>query len=371
MLKKFKIPILASLFIVILFIAKSVTTLSLIEQDDTLKSLFQMTKFEEKVKYHFILGKELPSSLIYKYAIYNIQGEEIVSNLTKKPKDFKFVTLKDDGVLFYKNFFFINEMPYFVVISEELSNRRNFFVVTLMLTFTLSLVIFALYLSYLASVKPYQDAQKYMNNFFNDAMHELKTPLGIAGINLEMLGIENKQTNRIKNALKQMQITYEDVEYYIKRGYITFPNEIINLGEYIGERVRFLLSMAEAKHIQIIYDDIDTSTNVIMSKLALQRVIDNTITNAIKYSPKDAKVIVNLKKEDQRAIFSVQDFGCGIKDTKRIFKRYEREDLVQGGFGLGLNIVREICQKYNIIYDVKTKLSEGSTFFYKFHIAKV
>lgn len=370
MLRKFKIPILASLFIIILFVAKSITTLNLIEQDDTLKSLFQMIKFEEKIKHHFTIGETLPNSLLYKYAIYDAQGRELISNLNKKPNDLKFVTLKENGTLFYKNFFFVNDIPHFLIISQELSNRRNFFVVTLMLTFTLSLVIFALYLSYLASVRPYKEAQKYMNNFFNDAMHELKTPLGIAGINLEMLGIENKQTNRIKNALKQMQITYEDVEYYIKRGYISFPNEIINLGDYIVERVRFLLSMADAKHIKVIFNEIDTNGSVIMSKLALQRIIDNTITNAIKYSPKDSKIIIKLIQDDKTATFSVEDFGCGIKDTKRIFKRYEREDLVQGGFGLGLNIVREICQKYNITYSVTTKLGEGSTFFYKFQLAK-
>lgn len=370
--KKFKIPILACLFIMVLFIAKSLTTFELIEQDDTLKSLFQIMKFEEKVKQSFIERKFLPNSLIFKYAIYDENGTEIFSNLHKKPNDLKFITLKDENTLFYKDFFFINKTPYFLIISQEISNRRNFFIITLMLTFTFILVAFVLYLSYLASIKPYQNAQKYMNNFFNDAMHELKTPLGIAGINLEMLGIENKQTKRIKNALKQMQITYEDIEYYIKRGYIIFPNEIIDLSEYLIERVKFLLSMADAKRMKVVFDDIDRGVNIVMSKMALQRVIDNTITNAIKYSPQDSQIIIKLKRQDDGiAIFSVQDFGCGIKDVKKAFKRYERENLAQGGFGLGLSIVSDICEKYSINYDVKTKLNEGSTFFYKFHIAKL
>ena len=205
--------------------------------------------------------------------------------------------------------------------------------------------------------------------FLRNIMHELKTPLGVAGINLEMLGLENKYTNRIKNALKQMQITYEDVEYFIKRGYIKFPKERLDLGMYALERVRFLRSVAGAKHIKLI-TDIKDGVFVLISKLAAQRIIDNTITNAIKYSPQDTQIFINLAQNGDTAVLSVQDFGEGIKDTKRIWKRYEREDEVQGGFGLGLNIVSEICKKNDIAYDVKSVPGEGSTFFYTFKILK-
>ncbi|WP_235597658.1 hypothetical protein [Campylobacter iguaniorum] len=57
-------------------------------------------------------------------------------------------------------------------------------------------------------------------------MHELKTPLGVATINLEMLELKNKNTHRIKSALKQMKITYEDVEFFIKHSYKNFPKSL-------------------------------------------------------------------------------------------------------------------------------------------------
>ncbi|CAD7287570.1 Adaptive-response sensory-kinase SasA [Campylobacter majalis] len=365
MLKTYKIPIFASLVIVMLFIAKSMTTLNLTQQDDTLKSLFGIMKFEEKIRISFITANTLPSSVIYEYAIYNASGDEIFSSLKIKPKDMKFSVRTENDRLFYKNFFLVNELPYFIVIAQKISNKKNVFFVILMLVFTLTLVIFSLYLSYLASIKPYKEAQKYMNNFFNDAMHELKTPLGIASMNLEMLGIENKHTNRIKNALKHMQITYEDVEYYIKRGYIKFPDENINISDYLRMRVKFLLSIADVKNIKV-YFYIDPNLYVKISKLALQRVIDNTIINAIKYSPQNSKIIIDLKQDGDRILFKTQDFGQGIKDIKRVFKRHEREDMVQGGFGLGLSIVHEICNKYGIICEVQSEVGVGSTFSYKF-----
>ncbi|WP_141090151.1 ATP-binding protein, partial [Campylobacter concisus] len=88
------------------------------------------------------------------------------------------------------------------------------------------------------------------------------------------------------------------------------------------------------------------------SKVQAQRIIDNTITNAIKYRPKDIESIVKLDLEDERINLSVHDFGKGKKDVKKVWKRYVREDEIQGVFGLGLNIVSEICQKHDILYGV-------------------
>ncbi|WP_069633022.1 sensor histidine kinase [Campylobacter pinnipediorum] len=369
MLKKIKIPILASLLIMLLFVFKGFNTLSIINQDEILKNIFSIMRFEEKVTYNFISDKTLPNSVIYNYAIYDTSLKPVFSNLSKQPSDFKFVTMQEDGYLFYKNFFFKDKVPYFIVISQEISNKHNLFIFLIMLVFTLVLVVFIFYTFYIASVRPYKQAQKYMNNFFNDAMHELKTPLSVASINLEMIGITNKHTKRIQNALKQMQIAYEDVEYYIKKGHIKFPIESINFSEYLQRRVLFLLSIADTKDI-VIDKNIDSDISVLMSKLALQRIIDNNIINAIKYSPKNSKVVVSLIKENGLAVFKIQDFGYGIKDINRVFKRYEREDLVQGGFGLGLNIVREICLKYDIKYNVVSKLNEGSIFTYTFKISK-
>jgi len=61
-----------------------------------------------------------------------------------------------------------------------------------------------------------------------------------------------------------------------------------------------------------------------------------------------------------------EELGEWIKDVKKVWKRYVREDEIQGGFGLGLNIVSEICQKHEILYGVDSVYGEGSTFYYKF-----
>ncbi|QCD44757.1 sensor histidine kinase [Campylobacter mucosalis] len=371
-MQKIKIPLLAIFIIMALFGFQSYIIVILAQKNEVSNATFGIMKFESTITKAFEASQTMPTSLIYRYAILSEDNSILFSNLKEIPPELKDSKLIKNGRLYYKNFFFKNNKPYYIIISQELNDKRNIFLSVLMFSFMLIVVIVTLYLSYYASIKPYKQAQKYLNDFFNDAMHELKTPLGVAKINLEMLGLENKYTKRINNALKQMQIAYDDVEYFIKRGYIKFPKERVELSEFIRERVRFIASIADIKSMKIVLN-LNCEFFIEISKISLQRLIDNNLTNAIKYSHKDSEIIVSLEPLGDGVVFSVQDFGVGIRDVKQVFKRYEREDSVQGGFGIGLSIVREICVQNNILYRVKTKLGEGSTFFYEFksHQAKV
>lgn len=371
-MQKIKIPLLAIFIIMALFGFQSYIIVILAQKNEVSNATFGIMKFESTITKAFEASQTMPTSLIYRYAILSEDNSILFSNLKEIPPELKDSKLIKNGRLYYKNFFFKNNKPYYIIISQELNDKRNIFLSVLMFSFMLIVVIVTLYLSYYASIKPYKQAQKYLNDFFNDAMHELKTPLGVAKINLEMLGLENKYTKRINNALKQMQIAYDDVEYFIKRGYIKFPKERVELSEFIRERVRFIASIADIKSMKIVLN-LNCEFFIEISKISLQRLIDNNLTNAIKYSHKDSEIIVSLELLGDGVVFSVQDFGVGIRDVKQVFKRYEREDSVQGGFGIGLSIVREICVQNNILYRVKTKLGEGSTFFYEFksHQAKV
>jgi two-component system OmpR family sensor kinase len=67
-------------------------------------------------------------------------------------------------------------------------------------------------------------------------------------------------------------------------------------------------------------------------------------------------------------IFSIEDEGGGIKkeDQKSIFNRFERKSKEQGGFGIGLDIVKSICKMYDIKFWVHSQLQKGSTFYLQF-----
>jgi signal transduction histidine kinase len=100
-----------------------------------------------------------------------------------------------------------------------------------------------------------------------------------------------------------------------------------------------------------------------MSKIELIRLIDNNLSNAIKYS-KIGSVIEIILKENELKFLS---YGNQIKDVENIFRKYSRENNSVGGHGLGLAIVKDICMKYKISIQVNSFENGLNIFSYKFN----
>lgn len=257
---------------------------------------------------------------------------------------------------------------HYLAVTKTFSYKEIYIKISL-LTFIISLFIFiSLFLILKQSITPYKKANEYLDAFFNDAMHELKTPLGIIQLNLEILQEKQKDSKEISrsiNGLKNLLFVYEDIEYLIKNKRVTFTKEELNLSLFLKQRIEFFESLANSKNI-IFEQNIQESLHIFINRAQLQRVIDNTLSNAIKYSSENKKIIIILKKEN-KIILTIQDFGKGIENTSTIFNRYYREDHIKGGFGIGLNIVKNICQENDIKIEVKSKINQGSTFKYIFN----
>lgn len=369
MLKKANIPIITTISIIILFIFQGIQIINLSSKNDENTDILNLV-YKSREIISDIKNIQNKSTLIYEFAIYDKDENVLYSKLSNKPKSKDFQILKSDGYLYYKTSFITQGDVLFLIVAKKINYSKFIFITTLMAMLTV-IVVFALaYVSYISVVKPYQEQRKVMSMFFNDAMHELKTPLGIASINLEMLGYKDKHTHRIKSALKEMKVTYEDVEFFIKNSHTNFPKIKIDFSNFIHERIKFLSTIANVKNIEII-SNIESNLDIFMSEAEAIRLVDNNLSNAIKYSKEHNKIIVNLtKKDEDYMIFSVEDFGRGIKDTNEIWKRYIREDLSQGGFGLGLNIILSICKKYGIFYNVNSVYGKGSIFSYEMQLYK-
>ena len=88
-----------------------------------------------------------------------------------------------------------------------------------------------------------------------------------------------------------------------------------------------------------------------MGRIELNRLIDNNISNAIKYSLVGSIIKIVLKEN----ILEFHSIGQKIENPKNIFKKYNRENRTTGGHGLGLAIVSDICKKYNFTIEVESK----------------
>ena len=335
-------------------------------KDYTSSVILKMKSFENENNDVFYY----PRSNIFKSAIYDNNNKPIFS-LLKQNDNFDFHTQYFQGTdnICYKQYLLNNkfEAKYIIVCKNINHSQIIYNVIILLLTIT-CLIFLSSFFTIKQSIEPYKKLNKYLDDFLKDAMHELKTPIGVARINIDMLQMkikDDKHILRIKSALKNMTIVYEDLEYYIQSHNLKEDKKEIDFSKFLTKRVEFFNDLTIAKNIKLI-QNIEEEIHINFREIELYRIIDNNLSNAIKYSKDKLTITVSLKKVDKQIVLIFQDQGVGIKDTHKIFDRYYRGDKISGGFGIGLNIVKNICEKNNIDFNVNSTPNKGSCFSYYF-----
>ena len=204
----------------------------------------------------------------------------------------------------------------------------------------------------------------FQDKFIQSAMHELKTPLGIITLNndlkREKYG-EDDYTTQIDSAVKTLHKSYEDLEFIIKKEKENYEVEILDLEETLEKRIKYFENLATTNNRKLI-SNINSECQVKISEVELIRLIDNNISNAIKYSTPNSEIEILLIRNK----LQFKNYGTPIKNSKKIFLRYYSENSVVGGYGLGLNIVKNIAKKYNIEFYLQIDEKNRNIFTYIF-----
>jgi two-component system OmpR family sensor kinase len=131
----------------------------------------------------------------------------------------------------------------------------------------------------------------------------------------------------------------------------------LNFSQILNQRVDFFKSIANSKQIEFILD-IKENVFIVCDIKKLSKLIDNILSNAIKYNKFQGFIKVTLKDK----ILIIEDSGKGMsKDNlANLFTRYKRFDKSVGGFGIGLNIVSLIAKEYDLKIDVISKIDVGT-----------
>jgi len=309
-----------------------------------------------------------PRSIIFKSALLDANNHIIFSLIDEPIPTFSDEFAKNDVSLFYKYPLAPNILhAKFLVVQKEISHSQVIFDVLVIIGVVLLGMLIFSYLLLKLLLRPYIETSTRMNLFFTDVMHELKTPLGIMQLNIEGLvkKYKDKRLSRTLAALSTLSTLYDDLEYLIKNKTITYSTEILNFSLFLEDRIAYFEALSSSKEITIL-STIEPEHFVRINRIELQRIIDNNITNAIKYSPPQTIIEVSLHTKDNGLCFRVKDHGIGIKEINKIFERHYRGDIYKGGFGIGLSIVKSICDKYNIVIEVQSEEKKGSEFNYWF-----
>ncbi len=212
-------------------------------------------------------------------------------------------------------------------------------------------------------IAPMRDAMEKMNHFIQDTTHELNTPISTILTNIEMIETFGKhdenstELKRIEIASKTLSRIYDDLTY-LNLNHKYHRNIVnLNMSTLVEERMVYFSAMAEAKGLEV---TVTTVPNVILQidKNDAIRLLDNLISNAIKYNRSKGILHVRLTKD----LFSVKDTGIGIrsKDLSTILQRFKRANKSEGGFGIGLDIVNQVVSSYGFILEINSKEGEGT-----------
>lgn len=228
--------------------------------------------------------------------------------------------------------------------------------------------------------------ERLRREFVSNVSHELKTPLAaIVGYVETLLDgaaqIPETRDRFLKGIETQSQRLHRMIQDLLKLARIESGNEAFELTDVpvnaeIHGVIETIRSLAEVKRVQIDFKS-EGVLIVRADRKGFQTIIENLLTNAIKYSSEDSIVRVSTLSDGQGfARIDVADSGIGIapEHQTRIFERFYRVDEARsrdvGGTGLGLAIVKHLCQVFGGNVAVKSDLNKGSTFTVMLPLAK-
>jgi two-component system, OmpR family, sensor histidine kinase CiaH len=230
------------------------------------------------------------------------------------------------------------------------------------------------------SVRRQLKVQQQQQNFMMAVTHELKTPIAIASLNLETLQRHtldaDKQKKLIRMTLQETaRLTFLTnnilIASQLEGGGYKFSKDDLDLSDLLRDCMQdFRHRFPEREFAEQIEQDADVKGD----PLLLQMLINNLLENAIKYSPKEARVSATLKKTAGTVVLGISDEGPGIAETerKKIFEKFYRigseATRKTQGTGLGLYLCSKIAQDHNADISVTNNLPHGSNFVVSFKL---
>ncbi len=224
-----------------------------------------------------------------------------------------------------------------------------------------------------SSIKSSHRLSRQQSNFILSVTHELKSPIAAVKLNLQtlarrkldestqmtLIGRSIEEANRLDDLCNNLLLASQMENRHFKS-----IEEPINLSEIVENSVQAYEQRSKNAFVSKLEDRCLTNGDKLLWKLA----INNLLENAVKYSPSDSIITVELYHNDEEIILSVADEGHGVPDNEKgkIFKKFYRigseSSRKTKGTGLGLYLTSKIIEQHKGSILVRDNSPQGSVF---------
>lgn len=214
-----------------------------------------------------------------------------------------------------------------------------------------------------------------------DVAHELRTPLMAIQATVEAIqdGVfeaDEEHLNTISFETRRLGRLVEALLHLnrLENGTTEVKRDLVNLSSVVSGLSTTHEALLETSGIMF-FTDIAPNVMIIGDQDLISQAVANLLSNAVRYTPENGMVTVELTRENGYAKISVRDTGVGIsdEDMKKVFSRFWRAGVarqsVDGGLGIGLALVKEVVDQHFGDVSVSSTLGEGSTFVMRIPLA--
>ncbi|MBN1798324.1 MAG: response regulator [Spirochaetales bacterium] len=230
------------------------------------------------------------------------------------------------------------------------------------------------------SKKHIEKINEEKTNFFINVTHEIKTPLTLIRNYLERcINKFGKKSDLliIKQNVQKIEhdmVNFFDLEKFNKGLEIYQHDKKVDFSNFLKSKILLFKETASNKNIKI-RKNIENNIFIRIDPYALDRIINNLIDNAIRYTDENGVINIILNDDKESVELIIQDTGMGIPKNQLpyIFEPYfqaNHKKMNSQGIGLGLSIVKKIIDQINAEILVKSKANEGSEFMINFKKCK-
>ena len=251
--------------------------------------------------------------------------------------------------------------------------RTGWFWIIIILILSGIIVLYFLY--YINMLKQEHTEEKV--RFFTNTAHDIRTSLTLIKAPVEELSHEKnlsesgkyylnlatEQARQLTSVVTQL-MDFQKVDIG-KEHLLLSMTDIVKL---VSNRKIMLDSYAKSKNIELVFVSTTDSYSTAVDESKMEKIIDNLISNAIKYSPANSQIQIELKCDDKKWVLQVKDNGIGIskKAQKQLFKEFYRGDNAINskvvGSGIGLLLVKNYVTMHNGSISCSSQENVGSTF---------